>query len=99
MRCHQLPKPTLGPRCFQSGGRGVLKTLRRYLGGEGTVGAVEVAVATCICEYWPSLGCHGDVDDGTVKDSGSCGERAIPCGRRAGVIPLLTGGARGLVRT
>jgi hypothetical protein len=63
------------------------------------VGAVGVAVATCICECQPSLGCRGDVGDGTVKDPGSCGERAIPCGRRAGVVPLLTGGARGPVGT
>jgi hypothetical protein len=82
-----------------SGGRGVLKTLRRCLGGEGAVGAVEVVVATCICECRPTLGCRGDVGDRTVKDPGSCGERAIPCGRRADVDPLLSGGARGLVGT
>jgi hypothetical protein len=81
-----------------SGGRGVLKTLRRCLGGEGAVGAVEVAVATCICECQPSLGCRGDVGDRTVKDPTSCG-RAIPCGRHTGVVPLLTGGARGLIGT
>jgi hypothetical protein len=63
------------------------------------VGAVEVAVATCICECRPSLGCRGDIGDGTVKDPGSCGERAISCDRRAGVVPLLTGDARGLVGT
>jgi hypothetical protein len=61
------------------------------------VSAVEVAVATCICEGRSSLGCCGDVGDGTVKDLGSCGKRAIPCGRRAGAAPLLTGDARGLV--
>jgi hypothetical protein len=63
------------------------------------VGAVEVAVATCICECQPSLGCRGDVGDGTVKDPGSCDERAIPCGRRTGVVPLLIDGARGRVGT
>jgi hypothetical protein len=63
------------------------------------VGAVEVAVATCICECRLSLGCRGDVGDRTVKDPRSCGERAIPCGRRTGVVPLLTGGARGLIGT
>jgi hypothetical protein len=73
-----------------SGGRGVPKTLRRCLKGEGTVCAVEVALATCICECRPSLGCRGDVGDGTVKDPGSCDERAIPCGRRTDVSPLLT---------
>jgi hypothetical protein len=82
-----------------SGGRGILKTLRRCLRGEGAVGAVEVVVATCIYECQPSLGCHGDVGDGTVKDPRSCGERAIPCGRRTSVVPLLISGARGLVRT
>jgi hypothetical protein len=74
----------------------VLKTLRRCLGGEGAVSAVEVAIATCICECRPSLGCRGD---GTVKDPVSCGGRAIPCCHRAGVVPLLTGGARGPVGT
>jgi hypothetical protein len=42
------------------------------------VGPVEVAVATCIYECRPSLGCRGDVGDGTVKDPRSCGDRAIP---------------------
>jgi hypothetical protein len=63
------------------------------------MGAVEVAVATCPGKGRPSLGCRGDVDDGTVKNSGSCGGRATPCSRRAGVVPLLTGGAPGLVET
>jgi hypothetical protein len=63
------------------------------------VGAIEVAVATCICECQPSLGCRGDVGDGMVKDPRSCGERVIPYGRRAGVVPLLTDGAQGLVGT
>jgi hypothetical protein len=59
------------------------------------VGAVKGVVATCR----PSSECHDDVGDGTVKDPGSCGGRAIPYCRRAGVVPLLTGGARGPVRT
>jgi hypothetical protein len=62
-------------------------------------GAVEVAVAMCPCKCRPSLECHGDVGDGTVKDPDSYGGRAIPCCRRTGVVPLLTGGARGLVGT
>jgi hypothetical protein len=77
----------------------VLKTLRRCLGGEGAVVSVEVAVATCICECRPSLGCRGDVGDGTAKDPVSYSGRAIPCCRRAGVVPLLTDGARGPVGT
>jgi hypothetical protein len=47
-----------------SGGRGVPKTLRQCLRGEDAVGAVEVAIATCICECQPSLGCRGDVGTG-----------------------------------
>jgi hypothetical protein len=82
-----------------SEGQGISKTLRRCLRGEGSAGTAEVVVATCPSNGWPSPGCHGDVDDGTVKGPGSYGERAIPCGRRTGVIPLLTGGARGLVGT
>jgi hypothetical protein len=82
-----------------SGGRGVLKTLRQCLGGEGAVDAIDVAVVTCICECRSFLGCRGDVGDGTMKDPGSCGERAIPYDRRTGVVPLLTGGARGLAGT
>jgi hypothetical protein len=61
------------------------------------MGAVEVAVATCICECRPSLGCRSDVGDGMVKDPGSCDERAIPYGRCTGAVPLLTDGARGWV--
>jgi hypothetical protein len=34
---------------------------------EGSVGAVEVAVAACPGHGWPSPGCHGDIDDGTAK--------------------------------
>jgi hypothetical protein len=41
-------------------------------------GSVEVAVVTCLDECWPSLGCRGDVGDGTTKDPRSCGGRAIP---------------------
>jgi hypothetical protein len=59
------------------------------------MGVIEVAVATCR----PSLECHGDVGDRTVKDPGSFGGRAIPYCHRVGVVPLLTGGARGPVGT
>jgi hypothetical protein len=45
----------------------------------------------------PGVSC--DVGDGTVKDPGSCGECAIPCGRCTCVVPLLTDDARGLVGT
>jgi hypothetical protein len=65
------------------------KTLGRFLRGEGTVGAVKGAIATC----WPSLECHGDVGDGTVKDPRSCGGHVIPYCCHAGVVPLLTSGA------
>jgi hypothetical protein len=82
-----------------SEGRGVPKTLGRCLRGEGSAGAVEVIVATCPGNGRPFLGHRVSVDDGTVKGSGSCGERVIPYGRRAGVIPLLTDGGRGQVRT
>jgi hypothetical protein len=82
-----------------SEGRGVSKTLRRCLRGEGSLGAVEVAVATCPGNGRPSPGRRVGVHDGTVKGSGSCGERAIPYGRRAGVIPLLTDDGRGRVGT
>jgi hypothetical protein len=60
---------------------------------------VEVVVATCICECQSSMGCRGDVGDGTVKDSGSYDERAIPCGRCTSAAPSLTDGARGRVGT
>jgi hypothetical protein len=63
------------------------------------MGDVEVAIATCPGEGRPSLGCRGDVDDGTVKSPRSCGGWVISYSRRAGVVPLLTGGARGLVGT
>jgi hypothetical protein len=43
------------------------------------------AVAKC----WPSSEYQGDVGDGTVKDPGSCGGRAIPCCRRAGVCSFV----------
>jgi hypothetical protein len=85
-------EPSALPFIGSSGGRGVPKTLRRCLRGEGTVGAMEVAVATCICECQPSLGCRSDIGDETVKDPGSCGQRT-------GVVPLLTDSARGRVRT
>jgi hypothetical protein len=60
---------------------------------------VEVAVATCPSNVRPSPGYRGDIDDGTVKGPGSCGEHAIPYGRCTGIVPLFTDGARGLVRT
>jgi hypothetical protein len=43
----------------------------------------------------PSLGHRGDVDDETVNDLGCCSGHGIHYYRRAGVVPLLTGGARG----
>jgi hypothetical protein len=72
--------PSLGesptfPFIGSSEGRGVDETLGRCLKGEGSTGAVEVAVATCSMNGRPSLGYHGDVRDGTAKDPGSCGER------------------------
>jgi hypothetical protein len=60
---------------------------------------MEVAVATCICECRPSLGCRGDVGDVIVKDPRSGDERAIPCGRHTGAAPLLTDDTRGRVGT
>jgi hypothetical protein len=65
------------------------------LGGEGGTGAVDVAVATCPDACRPSLGCRGDVDDGTVKHPKRCRGRVIPCGRCTGVVPLSTDGSRG----
>jgi hypothetical protein len=50
------------------------------------VGAIEVAVAMCPCKGRPSLGCRGDVVDGTVKDPRSCGGCAIPCCHRTGTV-------------
>jgi hypothetical protein len=82
-----------------SEGLGAPKTLRRCLRGESLMGAVEVAVAACSRNGRPSPGCRGDVDDGTVNDPGPCVERAIPCSRRVGVIPLLTDGGRGQIET
>jgi hypothetical protein len=63
-----------------SEGPEVPKTLRRCLRGEGSVGAVEVAVETCPGNGWPSLGYRGDANDGTVKGPRSYGECTIPCG-------------------
>jgi hypothetical protein len=60
-------------------------------------GTVEVVVATCPGKGRLSLGCRGDVDDVTVKTPGPCSGHVIPCSQRAGVVPLLTGGARGSV--
>jgi hypothetical protein len=80
-------------------GSAVPKTLGRCLGGEGPGGTVEVAVTTCPGNGRPSPGYGDDIDDGTVKGPGSCDKRAIPCGRRTGVGPLLTGGGRGRVGT
>jgi hypothetical protein len=78
-----------------SEGRGIPKTLRWCLRGEGSMVAVEVVVATCPGNGRPSPGYHGDVDDGTVKGPRSCGERVVPYSRRASVVPLLTGSGRG----
>jgi hypothetical protein len=69
------------------------------LGGEGGTSATDVAVATCPGACRSFLGRRGDVDDGTVKYPGCCRGRAIPCGRRTGVVPLLTDGSRGWVGT
>jgi hypothetical protein len=57
---------------------------RRCLGGEGGAGTVGVAVATCPGRCRPSLGCRGDVDDGTAVHPGCYRGCAIPCGRRMG---------------
>jgi hypothetical protein len=57
---------------------------RRCLGGEGGAGTVGVTVATCPGTCRPSLGHHGDVDDGTTIHPGCYRGRAIPCGRRMG---------------
>jgi hypothetical protein len=88
--CLENPLPSLFIE--SSEGRGVPKTLRRCHRGEGLVGAVEVAVATCPGNGRPYLGYRADIDDGTVKGPRSYGERAIPCGRRTGIVPLLTDG-------
>jgi hypothetical protein len=92
-------EPSALPFIWSSEGSRAPKTLRRCLRGEGSMGAVEVVVAACSGNGRPSPGCRGDVDDGTMNDPGSCVERVIPCSRHAGVIPLLTGGGRGRVRT
>jgi hypothetical protein len=92
-------EPSAFPFIGSIGGRGIPKTLRWCLRGEGSASTIEVVVTTCPGNGQPSLGCCGDVGDGTVKDPRSCDERAIPCGRRADVIPWLTGGGRGRVRT
>jgi hypothetical protein len=63
------------------------------------MGAVDVAVATCSGACRPSLGHHGDVDDGTVKHPRCCRGCAIPCSQRMGVVLLLTDGGRGRVGT
>jgi hypothetical protein len=73
------------------------KTLGRCLGGEGSAGTTEVAVATCLGNGQPSPGCRGDVDDGTVRHPGCCSVHVIPGSQRASVVPLLTGGGRGRV--
>jgi hypothetical protein len=57
------------------------------------------AVVTCPGACKPSLGRRDDVDDGTVGHPGCYRGRAISCGRRASVIPLLTDGGRGRVGT
>jgi hypothetical protein len=57
---------------------------RRCLGGEGGAGTVGVAVVTCPGTCRPSLGCRGDVDDGTAVHPGCCRGHAIPCSRRMG---------------
>jgi hypothetical protein len=58
-----------------------------------------VAMATCPGACRPSLGHRGDADDETVGHPGCYRGRAIPYGRRADVIPLLTDGGRGRVGT
>jgi hypothetical protein len=83
----------------QEKGLGLQQNPRGCLGEEGGTSTVGAAVVTCLGACRPSLGHHGDVDDGTVGHPGCCRGRAISCGRRAGVIPLLTNGGRGRVRT
>jgi hypothetical protein len=94
-----LGEPSALPFIGLSEGSGAPKTLKRRLRGEGLMGAVEFAVAACSGDGWPSPGCHGDVDDGTVNDPRPYVERVIPCSRRVGVIPLLTDHGRGRVGT
>jgi hypothetical protein len=67
--------------------------------GEGGTSTVGVAVATCPGACRSFLGRRGDVDDGTVIHPGCCRGRAIPYGRRTGVVSLLTDGSRGWVGT
>jgi hypothetical protein len=57
-------EPSASSFIGSSGGRGVQKTLSRCLGGEGSAGTVEVAIATCLINGQPSPGCRGDVDPG-----------------------------------
>jgi hypothetical protein len=78
--CLENPLPSLFIE--SSEGPEVPKTLRRCLRGEGSAGAVEVVVATCPDNGWPSPGYRGDADDGIVKGPRSYGKRAIPYGRR-----------------
>jgi hypothetical protein len=68
------PLPFIG----SSEDSGAPKTLRQCLRGEGSMGAVEVAVAACSGNGRPSPGCRGGVVNGTVNDPGPCVERAIP---------------------
>jgi hypothetical protein len=47
-----------------SEGRGIPKTLRRCLRGEGSAGTAEVSVTTCPGNDRPSPGCRGDLMTG-----------------------------------
>jgi hypothetical protein len=74
---------------------------RRCLGGEGEASTIGVAVATCLGACRPSLGRHGDVDDGTAGHPECYSGCAIPCGRCMGrgllvqLVAVKAGSERG----
>jgi hypothetical protein len=57
---------------------------RKCLGGEGRASTIGVAVMTCPSTCRPSLGHHGDVDDGTAVHPGHYRGRVIPYSQRMG---------------